>query len=213
MEQGSVGVAGTDAVDANSLGAVVDRHGFRELNYGSLGRTVDRCPGSGYESPSRGSVDDGTAPALLHVRDRASRHEIDRLDVDLHHPVPVLLGRLENRGPTNDAGVVDQDVESVSDLQSRCYRRIAILRSCHVGGDGTGGSSGAADVPSEVLDTIGVQIHRTDGGAVTSEKLRHRVADSGGRAGDEGGSTLQVELDHHGLLIQRQPTPSRRPRE
>ncbi len=90
---------------------MVDGHCLGQLNHGAFRGAVRRGPAAAGQPPARRQVDDHAATRARHHWDRVLRQQEDRFDVDRHHPVPVLLARLRQRGAPDHTGAVDQDVE------------------------------------------------------------------------------------------------------
>ena len=81
--------------------AVLDRDLARQRDEPGLGRAV-RAVALGPDEPEhRRGVDDRSAAAVEHVRDRGAARPEDRVEVRGDREVPLVLGALERAGPTS----------------------------------------------------------------------------------------------------------------
>ena len=58
--------------------------------------------------------------------------EEDALDVDVHHPVPVFLGRFEQLTRSTETGVVDEGVDAAQPLAGGLHHGFDRFRVAHV---------------------------------------------------------------------------------
>src|SRR5439155_6932458 len=121
-----------DGVDANALGAELDRDGADEPDDAGLRRGVRRAPVAPWRG-DRGDADDRAAAAAHHRGDGRPRGEEHGLEVDGDHPVPLVLRRLEEILARLDADVVVEDVEAAPALDRAPDHRLALGGVRHVG--------------------------------------------------------------------------------
>ena len=103
--------AGADAVDADVVLAVIDRHRLGEADHRGLRGRVGGEPARP-QRRDRGDVDDRAAlGGLDHRRDRVLGQQEHGLDVDLHDPA-VFLGLLvDHAAAAADADIVVEEIE------------------------------------------------------------------------------------------------------
>ncbi len=208
-----IGVAGTDAVDPDLIGAVVDRHRLGQQHHGALGGAVGRGTPAAGQTPARGGVDDRAAAGLGHHRDRLLRHQEDRLDVHRHQPVPFLFGRFEQVGTPDDARVVDQDVETAERGHGPLDRAAAIVRAAHVARDEERAPTRSRDGSGDGLAARLVYVHHGHRRARLGEDVGGGPSDPRRAAGDQ--RDLVGQRRHRGpvrrrptLVLRHRPAPS-----
>ena len=95
-----------NAVANNFLG-----QGFGEADHSGLGRRVGHQVGIPFFARDRGHVDDLPVALLHHVGKHGLRAQEHALEVNRHHPLPVLFGDVsERRILARNTRVVHQDV-------------------------------------------------------------------------------------------------------
>ena len=139
----------------------------------------------------RGGDDDAAAAGLLHDRDDLLGGDEQRLDVDVHDPVPLGVGRLlERLGEERQAGVGEVDVE--------------LAEAVDGGVDGGVARGAVGDVAvhrQQVILTVRllqaresllVDVERDDVAALGEEALDRRAAHPRATAGDHAGLAGQA---------------------
>ena len=132
---------GADAVDADVVLAVIDRHRLGEPDHRRLGRRVGR-EAARPQRRDRGDVDDRAAlGGLDHRRDRVLGEQEHRLDVDLHDAA-VFLGLLvDHAAAAADADIVVEEVEPAPAIDRGVDQPLAVGFLGGVAGLGDGGAA------------------------------------------------------------------------
>jgi PAS domain S-box-containing protein len=112
---------GRDAVDANAVRPVIDRHRGGQRNDRALGHRIGG-EAARTQRRDRRDVHDGAAAALLHGRDGVPRHQEHRGDVHLHEMLPALEVVIEHRAGGDDADVVVEHVEPTPAIDRRLHQ-------------------------------------------------------------------------------------------
>ncbi len=184
------------------------REAARESDDGRLGGGVGEVVGQS-EDP-RGRRHDDAAVALFdHVRP-CGAGGVER-PADVHGEVPrevVGVGFRKAR-PSDDAGVVDQDVEASELLDRRVDERLCAGRRGHVAAVGDRDAAGGDDLGGDGGRRFGVRadaLHRAaevvddDAGAPVGEQERMGPADPASRARDDRDAPLEAVLVHPDTL-------------
>ena len=119
------------------------------------------------------------AAAAGHHRDRVPAKQEDRLDVDRHDPVPLLLRRLDDIGAANDPRRVDDDVEPAERGDGRLDQPAAVGLNGHVAVDRDGTPARGGDRGDHVGDPGVVEVGDHDGRPLQGEQHRRGPADAG----------------------------------
>jgi hypothetical protein len=91
-------------------GPQVGAHAFRQHDDAAFGRAVWRDTGPGELALHRSDIDDLAAASRYHAPGNPLTDEECARQVGRHQVVPVLETELDERFPTLEAGVVDEDV-------------------------------------------------------------------------------------------------------
>src|ERR1700733_5582828 len=109
---GRVDRAGRNAVDADTVTAVMRRHRARQTDDGALRCRIEQAWVAAEQTRDRTEIDDRAAAAPDHFRYRKFGHQHDGGDVDAHRSVPGLDIDLDGvAARAGDADIVDEDVE------------------------------------------------------------------------------------------------------
>ena len=94
-----LGAGHVDRVDADAVRRIVDGCIARQPGDGVLAGHVGRVAGQPDQPGDRAYVDDGAAAPLGQHLPQLAAHRFEQAaDVDVHHPVPVVVAGLVNRG-------------------------------------------------------------------------------------------------------------------
>lgn len=114
--------------------------GLGEANKGELGGRVVGLAKVAVETGGGGGVDDTAVLLLAEVRPGGAGDLVGTVDVDLHDEVPVLILEVLEAGVAEDAGVVDDDVDTAESLDGGVDDLVTKLDRVVVGdGLATGG--------------------------------------------------------------------------
>src|SRR5581483_7759383 len=188
--------AGREAVDVNAPGAELPGQDAGEGDHPALRRGVVGHVAQASEEGARGDVDDLAAALGLHDRDDGPTAEVDALQVDLEHAVP-LLERQVLGGPLPevlrdvDRRVVEQDVDAAVARLRLGHQARHALQIGHVGRAGPGGAAGRADLGRHALAGRRVQLGDDHLGAFLRDPPRIGPADPVAGAGDDRHLVLQ----------------------
>ena len=118
--------SGADAVDADVVAAVIDRHRAGQADDRGLRGRVGRQPARA-QRRDRGDVDDRAAlGGLDHRGDRMLRKQEHGLDIDLHDSA-ILLGRLvDHAAAAADADIVVEEIEPAPAVEGGFDQRLAV---------------------------------------------------------------------------------------
>ena len=175
-QQRRVDRAGAERVDAHAAARELDPELARQRQHAALRRRVgDLRRRRAHHRHERGGVDHRAAAGLQQVRDAVLAAEEDRLQVDVLHPLPRLLGGVEDGGVVGggDAGVVEQHVDRP---ELRAHARVQLADLVLVGD---------VDREREVAGRVVGEVDADDGGALVLEALDARRADPARGAGDD----------------------------
>ena len=156
---------------------------------GGVGRHTDPA----LEGEHRGDVDDLSARFLPdELPGRRLGEEEHRLEVDVHHLVPVLLGEIDGIAAPDDAGIVDKDV----DLPQA---RDRLAHDVGRGGDVRQVRLDTQKAPTQPFDHAlrvpqVVEIDGDDIGAGLRQPAGHPLPQPRPGAGHDGDFSVQVEL-------------------
>jgi len=103
-----VGIAGTEAVYADTLGCVIDGHGLGQQNDTAFGSAVRNRFISAHDSPSGTVVDDHTASLLDHRRQDELGHQKRSFEVDIDGEIPLLFRAVDSVVRKIDTGIIKQ---------------------------------------------------------------------------------------------------------
>src|SRR5712692_2009422 len=98
-------------VDCDIHGADLFGQRLGEPDHRELGGAIGRYSGSAGFTRYGGDVDDAALASLGQFGNGRLAAEEDALDVDLHGLVPLCLGGFHYRTHSDDAGVVDEDID------------------------------------------------------------------------------------------------------
>src|SRR6185437_6099163 len=115
----------------------------------------------------------------------------DGLDVHFHHSVPVRLAQIEHRCAADDAGIVEQNVNSVAFLGHGSHHALAIGRAGHIGGQEESLASVLHDLFGDLFARLFVHVYSGHFGGFPGEQYRAGTSNAGRRAGNERYLALQ----------------------
>src|SRR6266404_874633 len=121
----SVHVAGANAVDADALPSVINRHRFGEQNDSALRGAIRHRFVATDDTPARTVVDDHSATLDDHRTERKLRHQERSLQVDVNLQVPFFFGAFQNRLRKEDSRIVKQNIEPPERAQRLVHRPLA----------------------------------------------------------------------------------------
>src|SRR3546814_14926592 len=92
-------------------------------------RGIARYADAALKGQHRGDVDDLARPPLLldtrdHVPPDRLAEEEERLEIGVHHRVPIRFGEVDRVGAADDAGIVDQYVDAAECGERRVDERL-----------------------------------------------------------------------------------------
>ena len=111
--------------------------------------------------------------------------------MDVEHRLELLVGHLVDRAVPGVAGVVDDDVDLAELVDGLLDELVGDAVLGQVAGE-DGGLAG--DLGRGLLGDVAVEVVDQDLGALLGEQLCGGAADAAGRAGDDGG--LSIEDSH-----------------
>lgn len=114
------------------LGALLGEN-LSKADKGELGGRVVGLAKAAEETGSRSGVDDTTKLLLAEVRPGGAGGAVGASDVDGHDEIPVLVGHVLEADVTENAGVVDEDVDATESLDGSLDDLVAILDAVVVG--------------------------------------------------------------------------------
>ena len=181
-----------DGVDPDLVGCQLQGHLFGEHFDSRLGHAVVGQVGRRHLLSGGRHVDDSAMrPVLDHSTRYRLAHEEVALQVDVQNGVPLLLADVEERGPLQDSGVVDEEVDTAQELVGLADE------ARDVGGGVRGALHGDGTAP-HLLDlthgAVGVfaAAPEVDGhiGALPGQPERDTAADATRSARDENSPTF-----------------------
>ena len=197
---------GADAVDADVVLAVVDRHRLGEPDHRGLRDGVGR-EAARPQRRDRRDVDDRAAlGGLDHRRDRVLGEQEHRLDVDLHDAA-VFVGLLvDHAAAAADADIVVEEVEPAPVIDRGIDQPLAVGFLGGVAGLGDGGAALGLDHLDGALGQLQVEVRHHDLGAGARQQDRGgaAVADAvavGAAARHDRHLARQAESRPHGSLM------------
>ena len=138
-------------------------------------------------------------PLFLDTRDHvaadALAEEEERLEIGVHHRVPVGFGEIDRVGAADDPGIVDEDVDASEFGKHRIDERLHRADARQVGGE----ILAPAAQPAHLADGLvgGRSARGGDVGAGLGERERDPLPDAGVGAGDERDFSCEVEQARH----------------
>jgi hypothetical protein len=119
------------------------------------------------------------------------------LDVGVHYPVVVVLGRLDERFGQLHTGVVDEDVQPAEVGRRSGYNLGRNRRTCRIAGDGQCSPAGFTHHPRRLLDFLKASRGDANIGAGLGQVECNGPADAPPSAGDDRDPATQVDVDCH----------------
>ena len=182
--------AGTDRIDANFRAADLDCADARQMHHAGLGDGVGDRSRAALQTGDRRRVDDRSAAAFLHERNRIAHAERDGSQQQVHRAVPRLARHVLDRvGAAAGAGIVEQDVEAAELVLRRLHRRLDVvfLRDVavvklHL----------AVEAAFQLAALVVLDVGGEDACAFGDEQLDRAAPDAGTGAGDDGDLVLQT---------------------
>lgn len=123
---------GNDVAQNVVLGTLLGQS-LGEANHGQLGGRVVGLAKVAEQTGSGGGVDDTTELLFPEVRPGGAGALVGASDMDLHDQVPVLILHVLQADIAEDAGVVEQDVNSAKGLDGRVNDAVTVLDAVVVG--------------------------------------------------------------------------------
>ena len=168
--------AGADAVDADVVLAVIDRHRLGEADHGGLRGRVGGEPARPQRRDRRDVDDRAALGGLDHGRDGVLGEQEHRLDVDLHHPA-IFLGLLvDDAAAAADADIVVEEVEPAPAVDRRIDQPLALGLLGDVAGMRRGRAALGLDHLHRALGELEVEIGHQHLGAGARQQDRRGAA-------------------------------------
>jgi hypothetical protein len=125
------------------------------------------------------------------------------LEVDLHDAVPLILVHREAHGISQDAGVVDQDVEPSTAVDGLGHERLGPCPARCVGRADLGATACCADLVDHVGRSVGVEVVDEHGCSFRRQEVRLFPPDAASGSRDD--CDLFLERSHVASPSQRTP--------
>ena len=175
--QTGINVPGANGMYPDTFASMVDRHGFRQTEYGGLGGAVACTPRLDKECIHRRQINDHSS-RLPQSREERAGTEKHPTDIDGHLPIPLIGSSVLDSLIHLDGCVVHQNVHRAKlgyyKFGQRFYRRR--IRNIRVESHGV--SALLPDLRGRSLDSHGVDVRQREASAFESKALRNRFADS-----------------------------------
>jgi hypothetical protein len=181
--------AGTDSVDTDAVGGVVEGRRAGEADDAVLGRGVGRLALEALDPGTGGHVDDGAATVLPeHLSDLGPGAQEHAGEADPEDAVPVALGGV-GRGLDRllDARVVESGVQPSEAFDGPVDGGLDIFFAGDVAGERQGLAAVDLDEAGGLAQPVGRQIGESELRAGAGEGEGRGAADTRGGAGDECG--------------------------
>src|SRR4029077_17623954 len=143
-------------------------------------------------SHPRSDVVVGSPPRRRHDRDDFAAHQKNCLHIYRHHPVPVRFAQFDHRSATDNAGIVEQDVECAKLSDGALEDAPAVLYASDIAGFEDGVPALMRDFGSNVLAVSFIYVHHYNRRAFAGKQKSRGPPDAGSSAGNQG--TLALEL-------------------
>ena len=121
---------------------------------------------------------------LAHQRRRRLGAQERPGEVDGEHPVPVLVGGLQQRREHRDAGIVDQRIEP-AEAPLDGMHRAATASASETSQASASVSFGLGQRRDRALQQFALDIEQRDAPAIGEKAFRHRKPDAARGAGDQ----------------------------
>ncbi len=191
---------GTDAIDADSLVSVVDRHGARQSDDAGFRRTVGGAVGAAGKTVLRADVDDHAATGLAQEGDRRPAHVENATQIDVHHRPPVVeRGCHDVAGEGPDARDVDGSVETTQLPGGGLNRRLDLVPGADIGRSHHPNMRGIAQLAHLRVKRVGLPVHPGDMTALGREPRTGRRTNPGCSPGDQ--HPLPLQPGHRLVMI------------
>ena len=197
IDHAGMNLTGAHRIDADIVARMIQGHAAGDLNHRSLAGAVSHMIGFAVEAPFRRDVHDGPLAGGLHVLDRGAAQVEQRVDVHRHGVEPLLVAGIERIGRVEDAGIVDQNVQSSHAPDGIADQAVTGARGAHI----HRGELRVAALRSDGLDHgatarfMPARYH--DLGSGLREHVRAGLADPCGRARDQN----HFSRKDHGRLL------------
>jgi hypothetical protein len=122
------------------------------------------------------------------------------LEVGIHYPVVVVLGRLDERFGQLHTGVVDEDVQPAEVGRRSRYDLRRNCGMCRIAGDGQCSPAGFAHHPRRLLDLLEAPGGDANIGPGLGQVECNGPADAPPSAGDDRDPATQVDVNGHDEL-------------
>ncbi len=111
--EGDSTVPGQMALTRTALLDEIDRERFSKADYCGFGRAVDKPIRRAFDAGSAaGHINDAALFRGRHRGDERAARAIHRLHVEIERKIPVRLRAIEDRALVNEAGAIEENVES-----------------------------------------------------------------------------------------------------
>src|SRR5579885_215124 len=184
----------TNGIAANSLSRIFDGGCSREIDYPGLDRVVRAKTVVTRQPRNRAGIDDRAFALAHHHLERASRRIPIGSQSDFDGLAPVVQRHLSNPAGVQPDGVVVQDIEAAEFIDREPDHRLDFGGIADVCANRFGDKSASANFARNPLRAFLVQIDDHNRGALFSEPLCRRLADTRARAGDQRNLVLESHV-------------------
>src|SRR5581483_2471556 len=186
-----VGIAWANAVYANVLRTVVDCHSLGQQHHGSFGGAIRCSLGASRQAPAGSSIDDRPPARARHDGNRLLRHQKDRFDIHTHHAVPIFFTGFENGSAPNNTSIVEENADTSKKIESALDDTVTIGAVRYVRRFKLCASAAGGDFLFHLSPCGLVQREIQNRRSFSSKQQGSSAADARGRAGNNGGFSLQ----------------------
>ena len=124
--------AGRDAVDPDAGRSNLLRQRLGQTDNTRLCRRIRHLAGGSGQSPDGGGGDDAAAVPVNHRRQHRTAAVKGTVQVDRHHPSPVLRCKIGQQSLPGNSGIAHQHVDVSKLLQNRLHHLLHLLRVGHI---------------------------------------------------------------------------------
>ncbi|MCY1169227.1 hypothetical protein D9M73_92470 [compost metagenome] len=193
QSRGIVGrdIARRNRIDVDALARPFIGEQLGQPANAALGRGIARHANAALKGQHRRDIDDLAGPFRDHVPPRRLAQEEHRFEIGVDHRIPIVLGKIDRIGAADDAGIVDENIETAELIHSLIHNPLHRLDRGEIGGNDFGAAPQRADLRHRVLsrcppDTGHIRASRR-------QRYRNRLADAGIGPGDDGNLAGEIE--------------------
>ena len=145
-------------IATNPALAILHGNRPREHRACALGGAIQHFERRGRRRRDRRRADNRAAARAKHVRQHGTGHREHALDVDVHKPLVVLVGGIEERFDDNAARVIEQHVDRAEALGDPCHGGFHLIGLCDISPEKLGHATALANLRGDLRAGIGVDI-------------------------------------------------------